>query len=725
MQVFPKDQQGLLSEKLRRLRVVAYGCHDLAIQKLDAELHHIVHQVAPADAELGRFFFCEFLSLTPVKRSDAGDNRLKKVQLIAPFLDRDFHSHDFAFDYEQIKQMATWSKTEVERLDDLIWNVEADGQTRWYEPPVRPAAGVSLMKVLTEYSTFGSLEMTHLGKLLFCDWRDSERRAQVEMLDKEYDRLILLKDIRDKLRVKAVKYLNMFCQIYLPWAKGAEPSAARFMRFVGVPIATKEIFYGYILIVFPYWRNLPNEDWKNLFKQSAALLDESVVRKNYLPTLTLFQNSWDEFVVEWQLQQVLSHGRKRLNSKWLAGIADQYQLVFPNLLRSGRSKVTFDRAFSASNPKAWPVAARPMEAPLCDLWRRRAELLDKGKAKSCMDTLLFAEKMYASPGMVDAISRVMNLRITRQKKAKSPVPTALVVGDPGSGKETIANLIPLFSSDFFQARKHPVNLAALRPSILAGPLLVGLGEAVPQPLQAQGLFHSAVLQRGVRHVFLLDELNSLDIDSQGVLLRILEQGEIVKIGGLLDEGASKDKEGLPWLVIGIMNEDPRRLTLEPLIAKVREEALFGELLGSLLYEKLREARRLREDLYHRVRRSGEVHLPSLDERRYDLPVLFYNLLLKDLNVRTDATGSVAPEDGFLSGEGIYVEYAALKALTDPAVRWEGNIRQLQVMTKHISRQILARRDLLGRKVRTGKRPPETYIDRHLIDDALRFVTRSS
>lgn len=305
-------------------------------------------------------------------------------------------------------------------------------------------------------------------------------------------------------------------------------------------------------------------------------------------------------------------------------------------------------------------------------------------------------------------------------------------GGPGSGKDVIAQLIALSSDDYSEHSIYTLNMAAIRPPAITGPLLQGLylsgpilrtavapGSAEKQDIvqppdqrtHLQGLFLQARLrkkealkpceavlaqaeeellelrERDVRTdhenkvleqrenevyrlrqeiantgaTFILDELNSLDVDLQGVLLRVLEQGEVTPLGGLT-------ATYVQHLIVGVVNEDPEEITREAELRNLLvEKGKLGSLVSGFLYETLRRTRRLRDDVYHRLKRQLYIHLPALKDRPEDVPMLFY------YNAK-----DVAKSRGT---EGVIVELAAYRLLMDPKLTWPGNIRQIQAIAE--------------------------------------------
>ena len=175
----------------------------------------------------------------------------------------------------------------------------------------------------------------------------------------------------------------------------------------------------------------------------------------------------------------------------------------------------------------------------------------------------------------------------------------------------------------------------------------------------------------------LDELNSMSIESQGVLLRFLENAEITPIGGYEDEMLVDGEDDKAYrefitdfLVVGLMNEDPEAITREEAIRFLEKEKYIGGLLGDLLYEHILKIRRLRPDLRSRMMRNGIFKMPKLAEHRADIPVIFYGLMDKYKG------------DYFVNGK-IRITMDALEYLMSPEWDWPENVRLLETLTKKV------------------------------------------
>jgi hypothetical protein len=295
------------------------------------------------------------------------------------------------------------------------------------------------------------------------------------------------------------------------------------------------------------------------------------------------------------------------------------------------------------------------------------------------DSLVFEKYLVASPAILKAIIAAMAIKHGELGTEKPSIKTALVVGGPGSGKDSMAKLVRLFSPGYRFGKSYTLNMASFRPKEAAVPLLLGLdvnvsngklsvssllGRAWSEQKEAR-LSPPSSGSRGLSFIF--DELNSLDLDTQGALLRFLESGELLALGDY--KSPTKDVDAL---IIGVMNEDPNTITkVRTLDRIIRDKQVFGGMLGDFLYEFFRGQRRLRDDLYFRMARGGEIILPELRERREDVPILFYLIVQRDL------LPSLGP------GYETEIELSTYEQLMDPGLQWEGNVREVQALAREI------------------------------------------
>ena len=199
--------------------------------------------------------------------------------------------------------------------------------------------------------------------------------------------------------------------------------------------------------------------------------------------------------------------------------------------------------------------------------------------------------------------------------------TVLIAGESGTGKELLARAIHNNSSRR-NGRFVALNCAALSEGILESELFG----------HEKGAFTGAVTVRKGRFEYadggtlFLDEVGDMPMTTQIKLLRVLEDGEIMRVG----------------------SNEPIRVNVRLLSATNRD-------LSELIAEKT-----FREDLYFRLK-VVTLALPPLRERLEDVP------LLADYFIRSIAER----QDKTVQG----VSPAVMGALT--AYGWPGNVRELR------------------------------------------------
>ncbi len=211
------------------------------------------------------------------------------------------------------------------------------------------------------------------------------------------------------------------------------------------------------------------------------------------------------------------------------------------------------------------------------------DLLDIDKKKS-LPTLT-----HKSPfrGIVTRSRNVLKVLKEAELHAHSDVPI-LITGESGTGKELLAKAVHKASSRAGRPMTT-VNMAAVTESLFDAEFFG----------HAKGAFTGAdkarigYLEHTDGGTLFLDEIGILPMALQGKLLRVLQDGEYMKIG----------------------TNQPRRTDVR-IIAATNEDM-----------EQLIEQRRFRQDLYYRLR-GGWLHLPPLRERRADIPPLI-NLFLDE------------------------------------------------------------------------------------------------
>lgn len=199
--------------------------------------------------------------------------------------------------------------------------------------------------------------------------------------------------------------------------------------------------------------------------------------------------------------------------------------------------------------------------------------------------------------------------------------TVLLSGESGTGKELIARAIHQ-SSDRAQGAWVAVNCGAIPETLLESELFGYVkGAFTDARTDKPGLF-----QQAHGGTLFLDEVAELPLSLQVKLLRVLQEGEVRRVG------------------------DTRSMAVD-----VRVIAASHQDLG----QRVKEGH-FREDLYYRLH-VLPLHLPPLRERPEDLPLLIQHFLDKhNRKLGTQVQG---------------VEPQAMRLLLDHA--WPGNVRELE------------------------------------------------
>jgi len=209
--------------------------------------------------------------------------------------------------------------------------------------------------------------------------------------------------------------------------------------------------------------------------------------------------------------------------------------------------------------------------------------------------------------------------------AASDLPV-IIYGNTGTGKEILA---------------QGIHAASLRRN---APFIVQNCGAIPETLlesllfgTAKGSYTGAVEKAGLLELahggtLFLDELNSMPLELQTKLLRVLEDGTIRRVGGVT---AHK----VDVRIITALNENPEKCVKES---------------------------RLREDLYYRLS-TCSLTLPPLKERDGDIPLLANYFLDNSASKNTKGKKQLAE-----SVVRIFQSYT-----------WPGNIRELKNTMEYV------------------------------------------
>jgi DNA-binding NtrC family response regulator len=199
--------------------------------------------------------------------------------------------------------------------------------------------------------------------------------------------------------------------------------------------------------------------------------------------------------------------------------------------------------------------------------------------------------------------------------------SVLIEGESGTGKELLARAIH-DNSNRWNKRFVPINCAGFTETLLESELFGHVkGSFTGAAGDRKGLFEIA--DKGT---LFLDEIGDMPLNMQAKLLRVIEDGVVIPVGGN-----------------------------KPVVVDVRIISATNHDLTNLVEEK-----KFRQDLYYRIK-GVSVSVPPLRQRREDIPLLA-DFFLKEA---VGETGSKVT--GFTD--------AAANILA--SYEWPGNIRQLR------------------------------------------------
>ncbi len=278
------------------------------------------------------------------------------------------------------------------------------------------------------------------------------------------------------------------------------------------------------------------------------------------------------------------------------------------------------------------------------------DLTDKlNKAEKKLRELTYKYKPEDIIGESVAINEVKKMI---EKAAEVPA-TVLLRGESGTGKELFANSIHALSSRRNNSFVR-VNCAALTDSLLESELFGYEEGSFTGALKGgkKGLFEEA--DKGT---IFLDEISEISMNTQAKLLRVLQEKEIMRVGG-------NYTINVDVRVIAATNAD---------LSKLVREGKF------------------REDLFYRLNILPIV-LPALRERKEDIPLLIKSFIVKF----NDEYGRNIVD----------ISEEALSILMDH--QWPGNVRELENV---IGRSIINMN--LNERVIESEHLPQLYLNKKL------------
>jgi len=302
---------------------------------------------------------------------------------------------------------------------------------------------------------------------------------------------------------------------------------------------------------------------------------------------------------------------------------------------------TIDTAVEAIKKGAFDFISKPLDLNRLLITIRNAT----DKTQLVSETRELKRKVSKTYNMIGESEPIQQIRQMIERVAPTDA-RIFITGQSGSGKELVARWIHELSN----RSKGPfieVNCAAI-PSELIESELFG---------HEKGSFTSAVKQKKGNFelasggTIFLDEIGDMSHAAQAKVLRTLQENKITRVGG--------EKEiPVDVRVVAATNKN------------IQEEIRKGNF---------------REDLYHRLS-VILIHVPSLNERKDDIPLLAEHFLDEVL------TEQNMPPKSFTGG--------AMEELQQ--IRWTGNVRELRNVVERLA--ILCDKEITGSDVKQFAKP---------------------
>lgn len=237
-----------------------------------------------------------------------------------------------------------------------------------------------------------------------------------------------------------------------------------------IPIVSSEIFYWDLMVLLPYFLKIEIEYENKLKQLSSKLL--TCIKKHYVPALALIHEHFFEKIISKQKNigvielmgqyDVWLHNDKINGSYYRSPICRRATKVD----KSEREKSCYECEYFGWEKSSDNV----VEKYLHKLWQDRKTI---GERKYINESLFFKNRLYTAPKMLDLLEDFLKPSKAKLKKDEDILPSILVVGSPGSGKEDVPKFIKLFSDCYNRGETYKLNLASLKPDAIAPFAMVG------------------------------------------------------------------------------------------------------------------------------------------------------------------------------------------------------------------------------------------------------------
>ncbi len=252
--------------------------------------------------------------------------------------------------------------------------------------------------------------------------------------------------------------------------------------------------------------------------------------------------------------------------------------------------------------------------------------LIKEKQKSNQKLNRNVEDILSSKKIIGVSSSIKNLneQIIKYSNSNAPI---LITGSSGTGKELVA-----YNIHYHSSRKYenfiPINCGGIPDQLIESELFgYEKGAFTGAEKSKPGLFEMA--NHGT---IFLDEISELPLSAQVKLLRVLQEGEVEKIGR---------------------------------IEKIKVDVRVISATNRNLEDEVRE-KKFREDLFYRLN-VVPIHVPPLRERKEDIHYLV-DYFINEYSIDMGKEMPVITED-------------AMKLLMN--YEWHGNVRELKNLIQRL------------------------------------------
>lgn len=225
---------------------------------------------------------------------------------------------------------------------------------------------------------------------------------------------------------------------------------------------------------------------------------------------------------------------------------------------------------------------------------------------------------FGTQAIIGVSAALRRLRDAIERLAPTDI-TVLILGESGTGKEMVARALH-YGGQRMEGPFVALNCAALPETLLESELF-GIERGVATGVERR----AGLVERAHGGTLFLDEIGDMHPNVQAKVLRVLQEREVVRVGGV-----------------------------RPTPVDVRVVAATHHDLAAAV-----AAGRFRQDLYYRLK-VATVAVPSLAERREDVPVLAQHFMARFAAQHQRPGMRFAPE--------------AIAALA--ARSWTGNVREL-------------------------------------------------